>query len=114
MEARKLKITKKEAILLSLDMWIWLFKNPTKRKEDYPKLEKNKIDKMKSSCPCCEYYVSIYNTCKGCCLYIESGCGGNAYNRWYHKVIYGYSGKPYAAKIASVLRRKAREKGWGK
>ena len=63
-----IKMTELQAIKISIDLWKWLNKNPLKKKEDYPKYKINKIYKMKSDCPCCEFYN---NVCDGCPLCVK-------------------------------------------
>jgi hypothetical protein len=52
-----MKLTEKRAIKLSIELWQWLYDNPTLSKEHWPKNAVYDLENMKGQCFCCEYYV---------------------------------------------------------
>jgi hypothetical protein len=107
----------KQAVLESLAVWIWLFKNPGKRKQYSPYW--NYIEDYDGFCPLCEYDVRLYNKdkapCDQCILYKKKICfnfpkdHNLAYWKW---IDASKNHKPAAARITGTLRRYAKEKGW--
>jgi hypothetical protein len=65
-------LTERQAIAISMEMWLWLSQNPTKTKVDFPDRSKYGIGNMLSECPCCQYYRSEIryhtNECPECPL----------------------------------------------
>jgi len=71
---RWLKLTKRDALSICIEWWKWLAKNPTKDKEDWPRLEIHggDVPRMFAYCPCCEYkdqrdITHGYEPCKKHC-----------------------------------------------
>jgi len=100
-------MTEKEAYLLSLNLWLWLYHNPGQDKKDSPFWENVKL--YTGECPLCELI-------KNPCCY---GCLGNQNKRipcfdgaWYEWHTSDCNNKPAAAYIASNIRRYCRKKGW--
>jgi len=102
-----------QAIKLSTQVWIWLYKNPTNTKVSSPYW--NKIESMSGSCPLCEYFINKVLGCKYCCLNKKRACNYKImktafYHYWYYaknkyKSIDMYKQKTSRAFIASKLRR---------
>ena len=95
----------KEAVELSYKVWVWLFQNPDKQKEDSPYWEE--IEGMVYDCPLCERFnngcITMYKVCP---LNFPGLCAGGAFLKWKVSPI-GYKKAP-AARIASILRRELR------
>jgi hypothetical protein len=107
-------MTEKTAVLQSLLVWLWLFKNPGKDKDDSPYWEY--IKDYTAACPMCKYCLdctrSIFN-CSPCILNKKKCCQGTTFTSPYWKWdLYGNNHKPAAARIAGTLRRYAKENGW--
>lgn len=51
-----MKLTEKKAIKLSIELWQWLYDNPDKYKESWPKYKKYNLQDMDGRCFCCEWY----------------------------------------------------------
>lgn len=109
-------MTEIEALEKSLDMWIWLYKNPDRKEADYFK-HINEKRKIKLDCFLCEY---DYNN--GELHYCITHCPGNlgAYVKCFksaHKYLKKvpefnesvYKRKCAAAYIASKIRRRLRK-----
>ncbi len=52
-----MKLTKKKALSIAIELWEWIVDNPGKRKSAWPGWEK--YGKMHESCSLCEYYIRI-------------------------------------------------------
>ena len=54
----EMKLTKKKADELCYEMWNWLYHHPSKKKDYWPRWEKNggDIPRMYAECPYCEFY----------------------------------------------------------
>lgn len=61
------RLTKRKALKICYDLWIWLAKNPLETKKNWPGWKQ--YGKMKNICPCCEY-DRIYGAghCRKCPL----------------------------------------------
>lgn len=114
-------IIDKENTLLALNLWIWLFNNPGKEKEDFPYW--NDIKKFLNKCPLCEF-IFLIGDCKNCpgfwhekyffrqrytsyedatgCGRLGELCFAGAYFKWR-----GSKEKRYSGFIASNIRRYA-------
>lgn len=117
-------IIPKETIMLSLNLWIWLFNNPGRKKEDSPYW--SEIYPMLNRCPLCK---SLSGNCKDCpglwnkkyffrqrYISYESAndyfrlgelCFAGAYWKWR---LHGE--KKYSGFIASNIRRYAKKQGY--
>ena len=96
----------REAYELSLKLWIWLFKNPGKWKEDSPYYYE--IESLINECPLCEIYIlDCLNGTTGCAGDMGCGCFNSAYCYWA-----GEARKSAAAYIASKIRRYMIKQGW--
>ena len=77
-----MKLTKRKALELTVELWDWLTNNPEKKKTDWPGWELNggKIPKLLNDCPCCEYddqhMTHFDDYCEHCPL-LEYWPGGN-------------------------------------
>ena len=60
----KKKLTRKQALKVCYELWLWLAENPSKFKYDWPGWEK--YGRMFNWCPCCEY---ADHCCKRCPLH---------------------------------------------
>ena len=107
-------MTEKQAYLLSFKLWIWLYQNPGKRKEDSP--YKDEIRYMLGKCPLCEYYHDgeyyhdkHHDNCAGCIGDFKKGCFGSVFSKWPYREDYC---KSAAAYIASKIRRHCKKQGW--
>lgn len=99
-------MTEKEAYLLSLKLWIWLYKNPGKGKEDSPYWEE--INRFYYACPLCEYCLEDKGpNCSNCIDDFSDGCFGKAWGSWRY-----YNNDHAAAYIASKIRRACVKKGF--
>jgi hypothetical protein len=74
-----MKLTAKQAIKLSMDMWEWLSKNHGLQ-SNYPYFEKHGIGNMKNHCPCCEIW--LVNGCLGCPLNYKKYCKCGTGEAW--------------------------------
>lgn len=110
-----------EALKLSTQVWIWLYKNPGKRKEDSPYWDE--LIEMPGNCPMCDYCFqkAFIEDCSNCILFIKKLCAYRTkdfllYYKWKRASInfrkYETTEKESkdkcklaAARIASVLRR---------
>lgn len=93
-----------EALEISLKLWIWLFKNPGKYKDDYPYYETIKIFYCK--CPLCDLYWTIEAGCGKCVGSLTNPCFKGAYYEWVNS---SSRKKSAAAYIASKIRRRLRK-----
>ena len=52
-----MRLTKRKALELTIELWDWLAKNPSKTEGDWPKWKLNggSIHEMQHDCSCCEY-----------------------------------------------------------
>ena len=75
-ERKWIKQTERAAILLAMEMWLFLRDNPDKTKSDFPKYTKSKLHLMQANCSCCEYYRG---NCENCTL--DLLCG-KVYGDW--------------------------------
>lgn len=117
-------IINKENTLLALNLWIWLFNNPRKRKTESPYWED--IECLKNQCPLCDFlrvncincpgfwnkkyfFRQRYISYKNAIEYDKLGelCFAGAYNKWCEKWEKKYSGF-----IASNIRRYAVKQGY--
>lgn len=85
-------------LLLAFRLWYWLFENPGKRKVDSPYWDD--VEDMEAYCP----------LCKDCLLF---GC--SAYSPWGHwedaiDMQNTYKAKISAARIASLIRKRLKQK----
>lgn len=103
-------MTEIEAVKMSLDMWIWLNKNPLRRKSDYPFYHNTyQIYNMTGQCPCCEYYNKNTILCTGCPL---EGPGfrqcHDDYYDWNFSTLYGDAGlsRKSSGNIISILQKR--------
>jgi hypothetical protein len=105
-------MTEEYAVILSYRVWLWLWMNPGKRKEDcsWWALIKN----IEAHCPCCGHYrlYSVhYTKCplnignKELCVF---RCSNFAYDRW----MADHTNRAASGYIASKLRRCARRKNF--
>ena len=67
-----MKLTKRKALTICLELWEWLEKNPNSDKYAWPRWVYNDgdLDVMATTCPCCEYSFSHtrYGDCTKCPL----------------------------------------------
>lgn len=122
-----MRLTKKQALGLTLALWDWLFHHPTKEKLDWPEWKRNGgiYPGVDSECFCCEYdqyratenmrkYAKIeYSICQYCPLYKElSGCGRSPqesiFIRW-DNAMTPKTKKKYAGLIAEAAASKYKE-----
>lgn len=103
-------MTYKEALKLSYDKWVWLFKNPGRHYTEWERYDE--IEDMRASCPLCQFFRSA---CSVCVLYHHNGCGASstAFYRWANSNSFSqnslYAQKLAAARIAGILRRELRK-----
>ncbi|KKM86363.1 hypothetical protein LCGC14_1279870 [marine sediment metagenome] len=50
-----MKLTKKKALEIAIELWTWIVDNPGKKKEDWPKWEE--YGDMRDCCSLCERYI---------------------------------------------------------
>jgi len=61
------RLTKRKALEICRELWVWLADHPEKWKNEWPGWEK--YGKMKAYCPCCEYNEQHgYHYCNAACL----------------------------------------------
>ena len=99
-------LTEKQALEKSLAIWIWVYKNPGKMKENSPYW--SELNKTFSACWLCHHYY----LCGACILCIkEIPCYYGCFNKWevscFKKDIYG--AKISAAYIAAKIRHQLRK-----
>ncbi len=112
------KLSRKKALEITRDLWDWLAKHPSKRKEDWVGWEYNggKIGTMSNNCPCCEYIgfiplkdIPLKDNCSEICplknLW-KKGCmiETSAFQRWYVSKDERIKQK-YAKQIADACRK---------
>ena len=80
---------KEEAIKEHRKLWNWLYQHPSKRKEDYPKWERNggNIPRMFNDCFLCEYARNLSLFCPEACPleWPDGGCTAEPsklFRRW--------------------------------
>ena len=68
------KLTRKQALEMSLEKWIWHYENPelSLGSADFPKIKNGEWPEMRSHCPCCEYVKQYHwpitqTICKNYC-----------------------------------------------
>jgi hypothetical protein len=67
-----MKLTRKKALDMSIDLWMWLSENPMMEKDDYPKIKS--IENFYARCPLCEFYDGdCFNNDNTCPLW-ENEC----------------------------------------
>jgi hypothetical protein len=53
-----MKLTKKKALKICVELWDWLSKHPNSKKEDCPKMDK--YSDMENDCSCCEFVLQNF------------------------------------------------------
>ena len=96
-----MKLTKKKALEIAIELWGWIVDNPGKFKNAWPGWEKH--GEMRCDCPLCEYADLAHSGCKRCPLkWGEYGCEENPisqYMKW-HDAMYEDEGTDEAHKAA--------------
>lgn len=105
-------LTEKQALEKSLDLWIWLYQNPGKGKEDYPGYRE--LEFIYQRCWLCEYSLRQDNSfCTSWCPGSNENhdCFDGAYEYWFMDIRnkYNYGAKISAAYIAAKIRRRLRK-----
>jgi hypothetical protein len=64
------RLTKRKALQVCYELWMWWYENPQKEKSDWPRYHEYEFD---NDCPCCEYNKQHNNdsfsvTSNKCCL----------------------------------------------
>ena len=84
-----MKITKKIALKICVELWTWIAVTGSRNKHDWPGWAK--YGNMPNDCPCCEYVDSHFYRCDECPLIkLWPGCGyvlcarrPSPYYKWY-------------------------------
>ena len=111
-ESHSRVMTLKEACQLAYDLWLFLYLNPGKGKEDWDRFEE--IEKMENWCPLCEIYNNherrrTHNQCFSCVGNIGGYCFDRAFSKW---IDTHYNYKAAAGYILSKIRRFMKKNGW--
>ncbi|KKN57573.1 hypothetical protein LCGC14_0561190 [marine sediment metagenome] len=76
-----MRLTKKKALEIAIELWEWIVDNPGKEKREWP--EWKKYGNMVFYCPFCQYGMSAYHENCNCPLSKEYGdCDDSAYGSW--------------------------------
>lgn len=99
-----MRLTRKKAIEISIELWSWLAENGNEDKHDWPDWEK--YGEMRSACPLCE----LFRGSLGCgkCPYYSSLGDCTAYNSPFVKWRDTHSkesAEKYASQFLEQLRR---------
>lgn len=114
-----MKLTKKRAIKLTLELWQWLYDNPDKGKSDWPEWEYNggQYECLPTDCFCCEWVFRVTKTtCSACPLSPLWGISctdlseGNVYRLW-GKATTQKDKKKYAKQIVDFCEKELQNKG---
>ena len=104
-------LTRKQAIRLHRELWDWLYENPEKGKDDWPRWEFNegKIKEVENDCFLCELAMRDgVVICEKCILspipYKPVFCLNCLYDRW-HNAETNKTRKKYAAIIRDLPER---------
>ena len=78
-----MRLTKKKALDISIELWEWLAEDGSRRKSDWPGW--GKYGGMRADCPLCEYtsraeHRDQISLCRYTCLL--KGCYSLSYGRW--------------------------------
>lgn len=97
-----MRLTKKKALDITIELWEWIEKTGNKYKENWPGWEK--YGEMEYDCPLCEY--AFHPACKKCPLQLgERGCiSSTAYGNWANEVISKSKYKEYAGLFLEQLK----------
>jgi len=75
----EMKLSRKKAIELCIELWEWLAKTG-KRKENWP--EWKKYGDILNDCWFCVYVIQHKKGCNYCPLHCFEGCFGTYYGKW--------------------------------
>jgi len=81
-------LTKEKTIQLHRELWSWMAKTGSHRKDQWPGWKEHGIDPhdITMCCPCCEYALQqgggLGTGCKKCPLDLKCVKRGSAYNLW--------------------------------
>lgn len=112
-----MKLTKKEALEKTIEMWTWLAKHPEVEKKDYFK-ENNIKDVPVHDRYCCEYGEQIYKDdiskcaiCPICTNGMVIGCleSSSPYFNWRHEAHSKSKRTKYALEIVALAKEKLEE-----
>ena len=114
------KLTKRKALQVCYELWMWLSENPRKNKRDWPKRSTYAKELVYYLCPCCTYLEQKSNetfiTCNNSTEYPTENCllykiwpdGCERHNSPYLKYIkntQSASRKKYALQIANATKK---------
>ena len=113
-------MTVKEAVLLSMGKWLWLFHNPNESPKNYKACEGFLFD-----CSLCEIFCEEHGCEHDCPLYPKKKADRHPWSRYFcNRAYYIYLNKykeyderkrkSAAAHIYCILRRYAVKNGWNK
>ena len=78
-----MKLTRKKTIALHREHWDWIYRHPTKEKEDWPRFKHNggDIPRPLNDCFLCEYVLDELNRISCSLCPIEWGNGKKCFNK---------------------------------
>lgn len=105
-----MRLTKKRAIELTLELWMWLYENPGKYKSDWPgwKDSGGIYETVDCECFACEHAFATIRRCKSCVLLPlwPQTCtsGDNVYANW-NEATTDKAKKKYAKQIVDFCKK---------
>ncbi len=108
-----MKLTKKEALEKTIEMWTWLAEHPEAEKKDYFK-ENNISNRPICDCYCCQYALEINakSRCRYCPAWFDTnGCyvDNSPYFKWRYEKDSKSKRTKYALEIVALAKEKIKE-----
>ena len=103
-----MKLTKKKALEIAIELWEWIVDNPGKYKGDWPRWDKYK--RMRHDCPFCQYGFSTVSQ-EACDCPLSRKYGGCvafdcAYDKWSTSIIVGGEDEAHKAAVEFLAQLK--------